>query len=49
MKKNYNKPELRFVKLRSRVSILAGSDPSGGGTGEARRASFSTFEGEEGV
>jgi hypothetical protein len=52
MKKNYNKPELRFVKLRSRVSILAGSVPSGGGDdggqfSGARRASFSTFEGEE--
>ena len=52
-KKNYNKPLLRFVKLRSRASLLAGSgegDPEaqgeGGGQG-ARRASFSTFEGEE--
>jgi hypothetical protein len=48
MKKNYNKPELRFVKLRSRVSLLAGSpdpepqDPEQ----QARRASFSEFDGE---
>ena len=49
-KKNYNKPLLRFVKLRSRVSLLAGSpdpepyDPDKGQT--ARRASFSEFDGE---
>jgi hypothetical protein len=49
-KKNYNKPLLRFVKLRSRVSLLAGSPPEKqgeGGSVAARRASFSTFEGEE--
>ena len=55
-KKNYNKPELRVVKLRSRVSLLAGSLPGGDpsdqggsempGGGGARRASFSEFDGE---
>ena len=50
-KKNYNKPELRVVKLRSRISLLAGSpDPEaqgeGGGNLGARRASFSEFDGE---
>ena len=49
-KKNYNKPLLRFVKLRSRVSLLAGSPPEkqgeGGGNLGARRASFSEFDGE---
>ena len=49
-KKNYNKPELRVVKLRSRISLLAGSPPEeqgeGGGNLCARRASFSEFDGE---
>jgi hypothetical protein len=53
MKKNYNKPELRVVKLRSRVSLLASSEPEGQGEqgsitdNGARRASFSVFDEED--
>lgn len=34
-KKRYNKPEMKVVLLRHRASLLAGSTPGGGGTGEA--------------
>ena len=58
-KKAYNKPELKVVKLTSRTHLLAGSESMEGGGGDAgkengssssnpsRRASFSTFDGEE--
>ena len=57
-KRIYNKPELLVVKIQSQSTLLAGSndptgDPSdekvgGADTGNsARRASFSTFDGEE--
>ena len=53
-KKAYNKPELTVVKLTSMTHLLAGSDfGSGGGdlgptnSNAARRASLSTFDGEE--
>ena len=46
-KKNYNKPEMRVVKLRSRVPLLAGSPPEPYNPDQtARRASFSEFDGE---
>ena len=47
-KKVYNKPELTVVKLTSMSHLLAGSDPMESGGGDAaRRASLSTFDGEE--
>lgn len=57
-KKAYNKPELTVVKLTSMTHLLAGSEPMEGdgggnaGSGDSssnntRRASFSTFDGEE--
>ena len=49
-KKVYNKPELTVVEIPYRTALLVGSpegDPSNEGGSVARRASFSTFEGEE--
>ena len=49
-KKVYNKPELKVVEIPYRRALLEGSpekDPSDDGGSGARRASFSTFEGEE--
>ena len=56
-KRIYNKPELLVVKIQSQSTLLAGSEPTGDPSDEkvggadtgscARRASFSTFDGEE--
>ena len=47
-KKVYNKPELTVVKLTSMTLLLENSDPMEDGGGDAaRRASLSTFDGEE--
>ena len=46
-KKAYNKPELTVVKLTSMTHLLADSDFKSGGEEAARRASLSTFDGEE--
>ena len=57
-KKAYNKPELTVVKLTSMTHLLTVSDPMEDDGGEyagdgpsssnnSRRASFSTFDGEE--
>ena len=52
-KKAYNKPELTVVKLTSMTHLLAVSESwenEGGGpmnSNPSRRASFSTFDGEE--
>ena len=58
-KKAYNKPELTVVKLTSMTHLLTVSEPMEGGgdyagegdgpssSNNSRRASFSTFDGEE--